>query len=143
MVYNCLHIHLWFLDVGMGFENSRPFAIIQASSSFEGIYLSHFLSSFINLFRFSVMLSYPHVYLNFQGGDAVVNSVHLFPKNSDHIVVCNKSSSIFIMTLQGQVLQIPLCYSTSVSCSWKSYVAHRNIASLMYRLTWKSVFSQW
>nr|XP_051224733.1 suppressor of mec-8 and unc-52 protein homolog 1-like [Lolium perenne] len=40
-----------------------------------------------------------------RGGDAVVNSVHLFPKNSDHIVVCNKSSSIFIMTLQGQVVK--------------------------------------
>ncbi|KAF9667145.1 hypothetical protein SADUNF_Sadunf16G0302700 [Salix dunnii] len=28
-----------------------------------------------------------------QGGDASVNSVHLFPKNTDHIVVCNKTSS--------------------------------------------------
>ncbi|VAH76513.1 unnamed protein product [Triticum turgidum subsp. durum] len=40
-----------------------------------------------------------------QGGDASVNSVHLFPKNSDHIVVCNKTSSIYIMTLQGQVVK--------------------------------------
>jgi WD40 repeat-containing protein SMU1 len=32
-----------------------------------------------------------------------VNSVHLFPKNSDHIVVCNKTSAMYIMTLQGQV----------------------------------------
>ncbi|KAF2298815.1 hypothetical protein GH714_028148 [Hevea brasiliensis] len=37
-----------------------------------------------------------------RGGDASVNSVHLFPKNTDHIVVCNKTSSICIMTLQGQ-----------------------------------------
>lgn len=42
---------------------------------------------------------------DFQGGDASVNSVHLFPKNVDHIVVCNKTSSIYIMTLQGQVLE--------------------------------------
>jgi hypothetical protein len=33
-----------------------------------------------------------------------VNSVHLFPKSTDHIIVCNKTSSIYIMTLQGQVL---------------------------------------
>ncbi|GER37860.1 WD40 repeat-containing protein SMU1, partial [Striga asiatica] len=40
-----------------------------------------------------------------RGGDASVNSVHLFPKNADHIVVCNKTSSIYIMTLQGQVVK--------------------------------------
>ncbi|CAN1328096.1 Suppressor of mec-8 and unc-52 protein homolog 1 [Linum perenne] len=40
-----------------------------------------------------------------RGGDASVNSIHLFPKNSDHIVVCNKTSSICIMTLQGQVVK--------------------------------------
>ncbi|KAH8494804.1 hypothetical protein H0E87_021275 [Populus deltoides] len=40
-----------------------------------------------------------------RGGDASVNSVHLFPKNTDHIVVCNKTSSICIMTLQGQVVK--------------------------------------
>ncbi|KAJ6301314.1 hypothetical protein OIU77_015593 [Salix suchowensis] len=37
-----------------------------------------------------------------RGGDASVNSVHLFPKNTYHIVVCNKTSSVCIMTLQGQ-----------------------------------------
>ncbi|KAL3641467.1 Serine/threonine-protein kinase smu1 [Castilleja foliolosa] len=40
-----------------------------------------------------------------RGGDASVNCVHLFPKNADHIVVCNKTSSIYIMTLQGQVVK--------------------------------------
>jgi WD40 repeat-containing protein SMU1 len=40
-----------------------------------------------------------------KGGDVSVNSVHLFPKNSEHIVVCNKASSIYIMTLQGQVVK--------------------------------------
>ncbi|KAF7824980.1 suppressor of mec-8 and unc-52 protein-like protein 1 [Senna tora] len=40
-----------------------------------------------------------------RGGDASVNSVHIFPKNTDHIVVCNKTSSIYIMTLQGQVVK--------------------------------------
>ncbi|KAF3969341.1 hypothetical protein ACB098_12G014000 [Castanea mollissima] len=40
-----------------------------------------------------------------RGGDASVNSVHLFPKNNDHIIVCNETSSIYIMTLQGQVVK--------------------------------------
>ncbi|GJN31992.1 hypothetical protein PR202_gb20458 [Eleusine coracana subsp. coracana] len=40
-----------------------------------------------------------------RGGDASVNSVYLFPKNTDHIVVCNKTSAIYIMTLQGQVVK--------------------------------------
>ncbi|OMO73916.1 hypothetical protein COLO4_26800 [Corchorus olitorius] len=40
-----------------------------------------------------------------RGGDASVNSVHLFPKNTDHVIVCNKTSSIYIMTLQGQVVK--------------------------------------
>ncbi|XP_052113431.1 suppressor of mec-8 and unc-52 protein homolog 1 isoform X2 [Arachis duranensis] len=40
-----------------------------------------------------------------KGGDASVNSVHIFPKTTDHIIVCNKTSSIYIMTLQGQVVK--------------------------------------
>lgn len=43
------------------------------------------------------------IFLKLKGGDAAVNSIHLFPKNTEHIIVCNKTSSIYIMTLQGQV----------------------------------------
>ncbi|KAJ7015297.1 hypothetical protein NC653_004568 [Populus alba x Populus x berolinensis] len=40
-----------------------------------------------------------------RGGDASVNSVNLFPKNTDHIAVFNMTSSVCIMTLQGQVVK--------------------------------------
>ncbi|KAL8253357.1 hypothetical protein R6Q59_037050 [Mikania micrantha] len=40
-----------------------------------------------------------------RGGDASVNSVHLSPKNPDHVIVCNRTSSIYLMTLQGQVVR--------------------------------------
>lgn len=32
-----------------------------------------------------------------------VNSVHLNPQNVDQVIVCTRSPSVFIMTLQGQV----------------------------------------
>ncbi|CAI5976987.1 unnamed protein product [Closterium sp. NIES-65] len=40
-----------------------------------------------------------------RGGDASVNSVLLSPRNVDHVFVCNRSSSVFLMTLQGQVVR--------------------------------------
>ncbi|KAK9823553.1 hypothetical protein WJX72_003672 [[Myrmecia] bisecta] len=39
------------------------------------------------------------------GGEPSVNDVHLFPQNVDHIIVCNRSPTVFLMTLQGQVVK--------------------------------------
>ncbi|KAL0351289.1 UNVERIFIED_CONTAM: Suppressor of mec-8 and unc-52 protein1 [Sesamum calycinum] len=54
-----------------------------------------------------------------RGGDASVNSIHLSPKNSDHIVVCNKTSSIYIMTLQGQVVKVFHPVKEKVEILWQ------------------------
>ncbi|GAQ85941.1 hypothetical protein KFL_002620080 [Klebsormidium nitens] len=40
-----------------------------------------------------------------RGGEVAVNSVHVFPKNPEQLVVCSKTSSVYIMTLQGQVVR--------------------------------------
>jgi hypothetical protein len=40
-----------------------------------------------------------------QGGEVAVNSVHIFPKNPEQLVVCSKTASVYIMTLQGQVIE--------------------------------------
>lgn len=38
-------------------------------------------------------------------GEASVNAIHFYPQNPDQIIVCNRSSTVFIMTLHGHVVK--------------------------------------
>lgn len=38
-------------------------------------------------------------------GEVSVSTVHFYPRNAEQVIVCNKSSTIFLMTLQGQVVK--------------------------------------